>query len=109
LWLQLDAWLFVPPQPPRALDLAEHVADPVVAGHAKRFQLCMRAWKLGARTDAYDDAALGDAVERGQGVGQGKSVPKQGEQNRRAERDTSRGACHTGQEGDGLSARARQQ
>ncbi len=64
--LQLEVRLLVPPQTPSALDGADHGADPAVAGRTKRFQLGMRAWELGARTDTHDDAAFGNAVEGGQ-------------------------------------------
>jgi hypothetical protein len=81
----------------------------VVAGHTKRFQLGMRAWELGAGTDANDDSPFGNAVEGGQRVRKRERVPEQRQQNRGAERDASRGACDAGQEGDGLSAWTRQQ
>jgi len=68
--------LLIAPQSFAAFDFAEHRVDPAVARDTHRSQLGMRAGQFGARADRDDEPALGDAVERGQGVRELQRVTK---------------------------------
>ena len=69
----------------------------------------MRAWEVGAGTDSQNEPALGQAVKCGDRMRQGDRMPKQRQENCRAERDAFCRAGHSGQKGQRLSTRTRQQ
>ena len=69
----------------------------------------MGAGELGAGTDSYHEAAVGDPVQGGQAVRQRQGMAEERQQDRRAEPDAT---CRTGnsaEEGEGFAARARKQ
>src|SRR5262249_7869147 len=102
--LAAEADVIAAPQRSTDLERLEKAPDATLERHADGLELLPDGWRVCRNADAEDHAALGDAVQRADDVGEHHRIAQRRQKHRGAEPDAARSRSDGGQERQRLVA-----